>query len=102
MKKSLLAIFVLAAFGFVTAEAQTQSFTAPAGAKRSERTPRRPAPVYTRGPIGAFPRAARGNPIQMLNPRAPQKYFGPPQDTFTYDQDNPSRVTGLIFFGFRW
>ena len=29
-----------------------------------------------RGPVGAFVRAGRGNPIQMINPRAPQKYYG--------------------------
>ena len=38
----------------------------------------------------------------MLNPRAPQKYRGSIDDTVTYDQNNPSRITGIILFGLRW
>jgi len=100
MKKTFFVAFLLIAAGLGTAGAQT--FTAPVNEPRRERVQRRPATVYERAPVGAIPRAARGNPIQMLNPRAPRKYYGTPDETVTYDQDNPSRITGIILFGFRW
>ena len=43
-----------------------------------------------------------GKPLQMINPRAPQRYYGTPDETFTYDSYNPSHVTGLILLGRRW
>ncbi len=100
MKKIFLISFLLAAAGLGTAKAQ--GFTAGAGEKRSQPARRPPAPVYERGVAGALPRAARGNPIQMLNPRAPQKYRGSVDDTVTYDQNNPSLITGIILVGIRW
>ena len=101
MKKYLVVAFLLVAVTISPASAQ--SFSAGVNEKSRERVQRRPAPVYERPAVGAIPRAARGgNPIQMLNPRAPRRYFGPVNDTVTYDQDNPSRITGIIFFGLRW
>ncbi|MDQ3119513.1 MAG: hypothetical protein M3Q89_08125 [Verrucomicrobiota bacterium] len=100
MKKFLFVAFLIAAAGLSAADAQT--FTARIDGRRPQTTRRPPAPVYERGAAGAFPRAARGNPIQMLNPRAPQKYRGSIEDTVTYDPYNPSRITGIILFGFRW
>jgi hypothetical protein len=38
----------------------------------------------------------------MINPMAPQRYYGSVDDTVTYDQNDPKRVTGLILFGIRW
>jgi hypothetical protein len=100
MNKPLLAAFLLAA---AVSTAAAQTFTAPVDRKPRERVQRRPpAPVYPRPAVGAIPRAARGNPLQMINPMAPRKYYGPPDDTVTYDQDNPSRITGIILFGLRW
>lgn len=100
MKKYLVAAVCIAAAGVGTAGAQT--FTAPVGERRPE-TARRPPPVvYEPVVTGAVPRAARGNPLQMLNPGAPDQYRGPVEDTVTYDPDNPSRVTGIILFGLRW
>ncbi|MGI8819739.1 MAG: hypothetical protein ACR2ID_02535 [Chthoniobacterales bacterium] len=101
MKKFLVLACVIAAAGAGTAAAQT--FTAPVGGDNRQQPTRRPPPPTTLRPAaGAFPRAARGNPLQMLNPRAPEKYRGPVDDTVTYDQNNPSRITGIIFFGLRW
>ena len=99
MKKYFLAAVFIAAAGATTAEAQT--FTAPVGERRPE-APRRPPLIYEPVVTGAVPRAARGNPLQMLNPGAPDQYRGPVEDTVTYDPDNPSRVTGIILFGLRW
>ena len=100
MKKYLLLGLLIAGAGIGTANAQ--SFSAPANQPKKETTERTVAPVRERAPVGALPRATRGNPIQMLNPRAPKKYYGTPEETVTYDQNNPSRVTGIIFFGIRW
>jgi hypothetical protein len=109
MKKYLLVTFLIAAAGLSTASAQvSRSFTAPAG-KRAERVQRRAPQPVRRGEIGAFPRAARaGNPIQLINPRAPARYFGPPQDTVTWEpyfnreRYSGNQITGLILFGIAW
>lgn len=101
MKKHFLAAFILALAAAGTAHAQ--SFSAPTTDRTRERVERRTPPPVTRGEAGAIPRAVRGgNPIQILNPRAPQRYFGHPNDTVTYDQDNPSHITGIILVGIRW
>ncbi|HEY0368358.1 MAG TPA: hypothetical protein VGC85_02060 [Chthoniobacterales bacterium] len=109
MKKHLLLGLLIAAVGLGTAAAQSQTFTAGTG-QRGQQTQRRgQQPQLRRGAIGAFPRAARGNPLQLLNPAAPAKYFGPPQDTVTVATEQPygdpytrNYVTGLILFGIAW
>ncbi len=102
MKTLFLAAFLLAA-GLGSAAAQGQNFRAPINrARAEERSSQRDIPLQRRGVIGALPRAARGNPVQMLNPRAPQKYYAAPQDTVTFDPTNPSRVTGIILVGIVW
>ncbi len=101
MKKLLFVGFAIAAAGLTTAGAQ--SFTTGVGPdKRQQETRRPPAPVAGRPVAGALPRAARGNPIQMLNPGAPERYRGSVDDTVTYDPNNPSRITGIILAGVRW
>ena len=104
MKTFLLESFLVAVAAISNAEAQArQTFTAPTGDARTDRTERRTAPVRQRPAEGAIPRAARGgNPAQMLNPRAPQRYYGSVDDTVTYDQNDPRRITGIILFGIRW
>ena len=100
MKKHFLAALLLTLAAAGTAHAQT--FSAPVNDKPRDHV-RQFAPVTVRREVGAFPRAARGgNPLQMLNPRAPQRYYGTPDETVTYDQYNPSHITGIIFFGLRW
>ncbi len=101
MKKHLLAAALL--FTVAAATAHAQSFTGQVNGKPRERVERRPPPPVRMGEAGAIPRAIRGgNPLQILNPRAPQRYFGHPYDTVTYDQENPSHITGIILFGIRW
>ena len=104
MKRYLVASVLVAVAAISTAEAQTrQTFTAPAGDARTERTQRRAAPTRARQAEGAFPRAARGgNFFQLFNPMAPRRYYGSVEDTVTYDPNDPRRVTGLILFGIRW
>jgi len=95
-------LFVAFLFALAAGTADAQSFSAPADRRPRQRVERPAARVYQRPAVGAIPRAGRGNPFQMLNPLAPRKYFGPPDDTVTYDQDNPSKITGIILFGLRW
>ena len=104
MKKFLVGSFLVAIAASTTAEAQTrQTFTAPTGDARTDRTERRTATTRARQPEGALPRAARGgNPAQMLNPMAPRRYYGEVEDTVTYDPNDPRRITGIILVGIRW
>ena len=105
MKKHLLAVFLIAVAGAVTAHAQ--NFSSSANQNRREtvrKTPPQPATVRS---VGAFPRATRGNPVQMINPRAPQKYYGPIEETVVWDpfgRDPYTRnqITGVILAGLRW
>ncbi len=100
MKKYLLAALVITGAAIGTANAQ--SFSAPANQTARERVEKPVTPLPRRAPVGALPRATRGNPVQMLNPKAPAKYYGTPDETVTYDQNNPSRITGIILFGLRF
>ncbi len=105
MKKLLLVLTPLFLLAIAAGSAQAQTYsTSINGAKRErDRVERETIPPVTRGEAGAIPRATRGgNPLQILNPRAPRRYFGHPNDTVTYDQENPSRITGIILVGFRW
>lgn len=106
MKKHLLVVALIAMAG--AASAHAQSFSSPANQNRREAVRRQapPQPATPR-PIGAFHRATRGNPIQMINPRAPQKYYGPVEETVTWepfgrDPHTRNQITGLILLGLRW
>jgi hypothetical protein len=110
MKKIFLVALLVAAGGIATSEAQTRaSFRAQTGA-RSENLERGRTPEPTRrGEIGAIPRAVRGgNPVQMLNPQAPRRYFGAPQDTvtaepyFNRERYTGHHITGIILIGVVW
>jgi hypothetical protein len=109
MKKIFLVALLVSAGGLATSEAQTRaSFRARADA-RGENIERRPPEPVRRGEIGAIPRAVRGgNPIQMLNPRAPRRYFGAPQDTVTHEpyfgreRYSGHQITGIILVGVVW
>ena len=108
MKKHLLVGFGVALAAVGTAGAQ--SFQAPVtGTKPVQQRP--PAQVSPGRPVGAFPRV-RASPLQLINPRAPQRYYGPPQETVASNdvgQGNPrnqgesvNSYTGVILFGLRW
>ena len=58
----------------VAAMAAPQTLTAPIRG-HAVRKPVQPPPIYRKNVQGVVPRAIRGgNPLQMLNPRAPAKY----------------------------
>jgi hypothetical protein len=109
MKKIFLVALLVTAAGLATSEAQNRaSFRAGAGARGENIERRAPEPVR-RGEIGAIPRAVRGgNPVQMLNPLAPRRYFGAPQDTVTHepyfsrDRYAGHQINGIILVGIAW
>ena len=105
MKTFLIASCLVVAAAFsANAQSVQGTLSAPTGDARTDRTERRAAPTTrARQPEGALPRGARGgNPLQLLNPMAPRRYYGSVEDTVTYDPNNPSRVTGIILVGIRW
>jgi len=105
MKKKLLLAVALVAAGIVTgAAADTKTYTVPNKTKGHMQRP--PPNVSREKAVGAFPRV-RSNPLQLLNPRAPGRYYGPPQETVVYDTTNYEanhhpQVSGLILFGLVW
>lgn len=101
MTKTLLVVFGLMAASLSDSFAENLSVRV-GGKMREQPTRRPPVIAHQRPAVGALPRAARGNPLQMVNPLAPRKYYGTPDETVTYDQYNPSHITGIIFFGLRW
>ena len=107
MKKHFLVVFLIAIAGSVTAHAQTQNFSAQGGSREQAVQRQAPPAPARRGEIGAFTRGVRGgNPLQIINPRAPRRYYGAPQDTVTWEQRGDfhtrSQITGLILFGIVW
>jgi hypothetical protein len=107
MKKHFLVGFVVALAAVGTAGAQ--SFQAPVSANKPVQRP--PAQVSPGRPVGAFPRV-RASPLQLINPRAPQRYYGPPQETVASNDvgqgqprsqgESANSYTGVILFGLRW
>lgn len=58
----------------LAATASAQTFQTPA-TKRTVKRPAPPPPIYKEKVQGVIPRAVRGgNPLQMLNPKAPARY----------------------------
>jgi hypothetical protein len=68
-----LTIFIALAFA---GSAWAQTYTAPLDKKKRRSDPLKPPPVTNRAEVtGAVPRGFRGgNPLQMLNPKAPAEY----------------------------
>jgi hypothetical protein len=55
----------------------------------------RPAPLSERDVSGVIPRTIRGgDPLQMLNPRAPAKY-GTTEENVSLDPDIPGKGNGI-------
>jgi hypothetical protein len=100
MKTSLLVLCLIAtAASSVFAETYRVPITRP----RQKQTPERKAPPLAPAPVdGAVPRGVRGgNFFQMFNPKAPAKY-GTSRDSILYDQNNPSKITGIKLFVFQF
>lgn len=90
---SILQLSILCAFAF---SASAQTFTTTTKPKKQVRPEQRHAPITTREPQGALQRAARGgNPLQMLNPKAPPQY-GTPADSLAMDENGKWRGIKLF------
>ena len=102
MKTYLIAALLIAA-AVIPVEAKTKTFTAPVTQKKQRERPA--PPIYKRDVDGVIPRAIRGgNPLQMLNPRAPAKY-GTSQDAVSFDFTDlyhPYKWRGIKLFEFRF
>ena len=101
MKTYLIAALLIAAA--VTPVVAAETFVAPVTPKKQRQ---RPAPPISKRDVdGVIPRAVRGgNPLQMLNPRAPRKY-GTSQDAVVFDVSDlyhGGKWKGIKFFEFRF
>ena len=101
MKTCLIATLLIAAA--VTPVVAAETFVAPVTPKRQRHRP--PPPISKPDVDGVIPRAVRGgNPLQMLNPRAPRKY-GTSQDAVVFDVSDfyhGGKWKGIKFFEFRF
>ena len=104
MKTTLIAslLVVVAAIGVQAQPPPTDSFQAPAG-PRTQQRPKPAPPISQKTTVdGVIPRAIRGgNPLQMLNPRAPRRY-GTSQEAVSYDSEDPYKWRGIKFFEIRF
>jgi hypothetical protein len=74
----------------MTASASAQNIAAPARAPQTQRQ-KAPRAISGRDVTGVIPRAIRGgNPLQMLNPRAPARY-GTAEESVVYEPNYPRR-----------
>lgn len=100
MKTCLIAALLIAA-AVAPVVAETETFTAPVTqTKQRHQT----APPISQKTVvdGVVMRAVRGgNPLQMLNPRAPRKY-GTSLEAVSFVQEDPYKWRGIKFFEFRF
>jgi hypothetical protein len=110
--KTCLIVLCLAATAASSALAET--YEAPVRPPRKQPKERKAPPLAPVPVDGVIPRAVRGgNPIQMLNPKAPAKY-GTSQDAVVFDpmpynqvpaqngQTDAGKWKGIKFFAFRF
>jgi hypothetical protein len=100
MKKYLISGLLI--MTTVAAFAAPQTYTAPAKTKRTAKSTvkkKTPPPLQREDVQGAIPRGFRGgNPLQMLNPRAPAKY-GTAEQNVVLDPDT-GKWKGIKLFEF--
>ena len=91
--KTLMISMLLA--GVIGATASGQTLTATQKRVQHEKA-LHPPPISNRAPEGALQRAARGgNPLQMLNPKAPPQY-GTAADSLVMDETGKWRGIKLF------
>ena len=92
--KKLLAVVGMSLFAGATF---AQTYTTPVAPGTVP--PQKPVtPLPAREPGGVIPRAVRGgNPLQMLNPRAPARY-GNAQEHVTVKPEDPGKWNGIKLF----
>lgn len=99
MKKILLVSALV--FAWSAGWAHGQGLSTSVGANPQVTIPSKPKALPPLTPTargGVIPTAVRnGNPLQMLNPRAPARY-GNSQEHVTFDPNNPGKPTGVKLF----
>src|SRR3954462_12606858 len=100
MKTCLLVLCLIAT---AASSVFAETYRAPVVRQRQKPATDRKAPPLAPAPVdGAIPRGVRGgNFFQMFNPKAPAKY-GTSRDSILYDQNNPSKITGIKLFVFQF
>ena len=98
MKTILSICMVVAIVGTASAEPQKKSYGATTKPQGSSKTAPAP-PISKPGDVqGAVPRGLRGgNPLQMLNPKAPAKY-GTWVESTSFDPNVPGKWKGIKLF----
>jgi hypothetical protein len=100
--KTILTLGILVAIiGSVSADPQKSSLTATPTRPNGARAAATPPPVYSHEKVqGAVVRGFRGgNPLQMLNPKAPARYGNWVQST-SFDPNVPGKWKGIKLFEF--
>jgi hypothetical protein len=98
MKTVLSMLVIVALVASVSADPQKKSYEATNKTKPTSQKYKSPPVTPLGGVRGAIPRGfAGGNPLQMLNPKAPAKY-GTWVDNTTFDQDVPGKWKGIKLF----
>jgi hypothetical protein len=95
--KTYLIVISLVAMIITAAAAPPTPLTAPIHARPAKK-PAPPPPIYRETAQGVVPRAVRGgNPLQMLNPKAPAKY-GTWVESTSFDPNIPGKWKGIKLF----
>jgi hypothetical protein len=98
--KTILSLFVVVALaGTVMADPPKKSTYVAHQKPSTVRANKEPAPLKRSEVVGALPRAFQhgGNPLQMLNPKAPAKYGNWVQST-SFDSAVPGKWKGIKLF----
>lgn len=111
MKTCLLVVTLIA---LAASSVFAETYQSPVKPRRKQPQERKPPPLAPAPVDGVLPRAVRGgNPLQMLNPRAPAKY-GTSQEAISYDpaplfvatsqngSTDGGKWRGIKFFVFRF
>jgi hypothetical protein len=108
MKTCLLALCLVSA---TVSTLVAETYQAPIQRHQKQQRERKAPAITSRDVDGVIPRAVRGgNPLQMLNPKAPAKY-GTSQEAISYDpqpnhintrHDETAKWRGIKLFVFRF
>lgn len=91
-------LFAIAAITLLASVAFAQTYTAPVAPRKAATPQKPPPPLPPREAGGVIPRAVRGgNPLQMLNPRAPARY-GTAEQSVSFHPDVPGKWNGIKLF----
>jgi hypothetical protein len=91
-------LFAIVAITLIASAAFAQTYTVPGAPRKVPGPQKPPPPLPAVEPGGVIPRAVRGgNPLQMLNPRAPARY-GTAQQSVTVKAEDPGKWNGIKLF----